>query len=774
MNTAKYIIGILLLSLVSANTAWGQNHDQPLTQGDQYLTQARQLIRAAEFEQAWIHLSWAGHYFEEHENIDGRIDTLIAIASYYANSGNGPQARQSLDEAITLAKQHQRLVLMATAIQQSAQYLAGAQLFDEAWQALDEARSIFTAQQLPEKLLELDAYASLMASRQGDHQKAADLAAAAISPLEQAGNQRMAMNAMTVLAYSQERLGRYQAALATYEELIPKAWELNDQLQLNSAYCTIAEVKRRLGMDTAAESDLRLAVSALQDSRRRLPRTPQERSQFVEQQILAFSRLAELLVDSYRSDEALDLIEQFRAQAFFDNLGLVEISQQHDIDPELRIREQQLLRELAGAYLAGTESPDTQPVDILEADIQNLRADYWQRHGINPDAAKQGVSVSQLQALIADDEAVISYWLLEDRILVWVITSGQLDFVNIPVSEADLNLAVTQYTAPLRWPWLARDHALNGREPEHIQVGQKLYRWLIDSLPATAAAASRWIIIPDGALNSLPWSALISHCSADMDNPQQIHAAYSACEFLIENHTLRYSTSLSALYQLRQRTQQQNETSTESALVMAPDFQAHGNLQLPALPAAAYEAEHMAKWFENTQRMDGRQASEASFKQQAGLYKTIHLATHGLMEDQYPLSSGVLLNPGQEDDGLLQAHEVLSLKLDARLVTLASCRSASGRVSRAEGLVGLSQAFLYAGADTVLASIWDLQDSHSASLMEPFYRLRYTGMSNDQALRHAQREMLNNTGMELLVTHPVATSFSHPRFWAGYRLIGAP
>ena len=133
-----------------------------------------------------------------------------------------------------------------------------------------------------------------------------------------------------------------------------------------------------------------------------------------------------------------------------------------------------------------------------------------------------------------------------------------------------------------------------------------------------------------------------------------------------------------------------------------------------------------------------------------------------------------MLAADEADDGLLQAHEVLSLKLDARLVTLASCRSAGGRISPAEGLIGLSQAFLYAGADAVLASLWDVQDERSAELIWPFYERRQAELSDDLALQAAIKQVLKQQGDMLWVTTNRPTALAHPRFWAGYRLMGAP
>lgn len=759
-----------------------------------HLQQARQLIRATDFEQAWQHLEIASETCleEDEDAIDSCIDSHIITADFYANSGGGEQIYQTLDKARALARQHQRPLAEAAILKQSSQFLAGDGDFSAAWAALEDARGLYRQHEQHDRLLELEAFASLLASRQGKHEQAARLAATAIAGLSAAGNERMTMNALSVLAYSQERLGRDQLAMATYQELIPKAWALNDQLQLNSAYCNLAQVKRRLGMSHLAEDDLRRTIEALDQARSRLPRTPQERSSFVEEQILAFSRLAELLVDNYRASEALDVLEQFRAQAFFDNLALVEVSHQADLPATIRQQEQNLLKALADARLTharlseqSKKSAEVAPVADLEARIQTLRAAYWRRHGL-PEEPLASFQIEHIQGLLEEDEALINYWQLPERVLAWVITAEGVDFTNIPVGAADIQHAMNEYLAPLKWPWLARDQALSGMEDRHIAQGRQLYRWLAASLPASASRKPRWIIVADAGMNLLPWSALISACDTSSPINGQtvagpIHQRYAQCHYLIEQYSLRYSSSLSAFQHLRQRAQEKKPASVEldsvhnlSVLSMAPTFGESAQPQLPALPAAEREARRVSQLFEHQTVLTGPAANESLFKQQAAEFGVLHLATHGLMQDAYPLSSGVLLAAHDQDDGLLQAHEVLSLKLNARLVTLAACRSASGRISRAEGLVGLSQAFLYAGADAVLANLLDLQDEDSSILVEAFYQKRQSGLADDIALQQAMLQVLNGHADRVLVTHGVATALAHPRFWAGYRLIGAP
>ncbi|MEM8930813.1 MAG: CHAT domain-containing protein, partial [Acidobacteriota bacterium] len=168
----------------------------------------------------------------------------------------------------------------------------------------------------------------------------------------------------------------------------------------------------------------------------------------------------------------------------------------------------------------------------------------------------------------------------------------------------------------------------------------------------------------------------------------------------------------------------------------------------------------------------GEAASESQLKRHASNYRHLHLATHGLVDDQFPLGSGVLLAGDRDNDGLLQVAEVLDLDLRAELVTLSACRSGRGRLGRGEGIVGLGQAFLYAGASSLVLSLWDVDDSSTPRLMERFYRHLTTGRSPAEALRDARRELVGETEERHMVFRRRPMSLAHPRFWSAFVVTG--
>jgi CHAT domain-containing protein len=159
----------------------------------------------------------------------------------------------------------------------------------------------------------------------------------------------------------------------------------------------------------------------------------------------------------------------------------------------------------------------------------------------------------------------------------------------------------------------------------------------------------------------------------------------------------------------------------------------------------------------------GSEATEERAKALGPEARLIHFACHGLLDERFPLNSALALSvpePGAEgrDNGLLQAWEIFeSVRLDADLVTLSACDTALGREMGGEGLVGLTRAFQYAGARSVLASLWSVADLSTARFMQSFYGHLRAGMTKDEALRAAQLEQVRD---------------SHPFHWAAFQLTG--
>jgi len=165
----------------------------------------------------------------------------------------------------------------------------------------------------------------------------------------------------------------------------------------------------------------------------------------------------------------------------------------------------------------------------------------------------------------------------------------------------------------------------------------------------------------------------------------------------------------------------------------------------------------------------GTGATESQFKKLAGGYTVVHLATHGVFNKSNPLLSGLELEADAQNDGLLQVHEVLGLRFQASLVTLSACETALGsgyfsETPAADEFVGMTRAFLAAGTTAVLATLWDVDDRASLTVMQQFYeRLqRSAGGSNaGGALADAQRQLR------------ASKTLGHPHYWAPFVMVGS-
>lgn len=158
--------------------------------------------------------------------------------------------------------------------------------------------------------------------------------------------------------------------------------------------------------------------------------------------------------------------------------------------------------------------------------------------------------------------------------------------------------------------------------------------------------------------------------------------------------------------------------------------------------------------------MIGRDATESAIKRVSAGFDIWHLATHAVLDAAVPERSAVVLGETSDDDGLLQAREIYRLPLRGSLVVLSSCRTADGQISGAEGLIGLSRAFLFAGSRTVIGARWDVPDAATASLVKSFYAQLERGADVDAAMAHAQRAMAGRA--------PYASS----RTWAAFVVSG--
>jgi CHAT domain-containing protein len=197
------------------------------------------------------------------------------------------------------------------------------------------------------------------------------------------------------------------------------------------------------------------------------------------------------------------------------------------------------------------------------------------------------------------------------------------------------------------------------------------------------------------------------------------------------------------------------------------------------LPATRLEVEAIASLYPERVRMWlGREATEERAKDLDPGATMVHFACHAFLDERFPLDSSLVMTPPVDDtateNGLLQAWEVFErIRIDADLVTLSSCDTGLGKEMAGEGLIGMTRAFQYAGARSVLASLWRVPDWTTADFMRRFYTYLKEGDTKDAALRRAQEDFLSGP---IRITaeggEEIEADASHPYYWAGFVLHG--
>lgn len=340
---------------------------------------------------------------------------------------------------------------------------------------------------------------------------------------------------------------------------------------------------------------------------------------------------------------------------------------------------------------------------------------------------------------------------------------------------------------------------------EHARQRQGLATWLYKKLLGPVAqrfeAADRVVILPDGPLHYLSFATLIRPLD-DVSRDWQYLAEWKPI------HTVRSATVYAELIGKRRST----ETGAAAAPSARPlawvgfgdpeypvkvagdgrapddpiatrlhDTEARGIWDgLRELPYTDREVQDIFQLFPEGQAkvFTEKDATEDEARRILQNTRIIHFATHGLADPDYPMDSFLALSLLDDEDlehnGLLQAWEIVDhLKLDADLVVLSACVTAFGPERGGEGLISLSRAFQIAGARSVLASLWAVNDISTSELMIRFYKHLRAGESKDRALQLAQQELI---GGPIEVTLEDGTvemrDFSAPYYWAAFQLIG--
>jgi CHAT domain-containing protein len=348
-------------------------------------------------------------------------------------------------------------------------------------------------------------------------------------------------------------------------------------------------------------------------------------------------------------------------------------------------------------------------------------------------------STADLQAQLKPNTAIVSYFMEESnsgsqRMYIFTITKKTFRIESRSIQQS-LARVLTGFSNSLYFS----DSSV------YRETGRLLDKWLRPTLPKSI---NQLVIIPDSQLSTLPFEALPWHRS---------FRGFADAAYWNDRYSVSYQFSSGLV-----ATSDRPDGKPRVYLCAPVNFEAAG---LNQLPATEQEVRAISELFESQNQVDlFTDASEARIKSgQLRDYQYLHFATHGVVDARQPALSRLFLQPDSNEDGFLYSGEIYNLELRAQLAVLSACQTGLGKIAKGEGVIGLSRALVYAGAQNLVVSFWSVADQSTMQLMRYFYEHL---QANPRA---SFRESLRVAKLKLRETR----AYRAPYYWAPFVLIGS-
>jgi CHAT domain-containing protein/Tfp pilus assembly protein PilF len=550
--------------------------------------------------------------------------------------------------------------------------------------------------------------------------------------------------------------GSRAAAIARETGSLETLWEANS---------VMGEAYQALHQPDRAREAFEEAITTVESLRGLVAGPELERQRFFENKLAPYHSMVSLLIARGDAVLALAYAERAKARVLLDVLssGRVNINKgMTDLEQE---DERKLRAELVSLNSQISAEGHPERLAELKALLRKRRLDYeaYQTtlYTAHPDLrTRRGQSPplkpEEASSLLPAKGAMLEYVVTEDKTYLFVLTrsnkSGAMDLkaLTITVGRGALASRVEHFREELAT-----------RDVGFRKSGLELYELLLRPAWALLQDKTSLVIVPDGMLWEMPFQAL---------QPATNH-------YLLEDYAISYAPSLSVLREMAKLRRKSSSESTDSRSLLAFGNPAllnetaaginlpRGTEKTTALPESEKEVKTLAQLYGASRGVAyvGAEAREETIKAQAGRYDVLHFATHGMLDSANPMYSHVILSQvrgGGNEDGLLEAWEVMNLELKAELVVLSACETARGRVGAGEGVIGLAWAWFVAGCPTSVVSLWKVDSASTTQLMLDFHRNFKSRLSKAEALRQAELRLLRSK------------QYSHPFHWAGFVVIG--
>lgn len=480
--------------------------------------------------------------------------------------------------------------------------------------------------------------------------------------------------------------------------------------------------------------------------------------------------------------EAYRLVELAKARSLADELNEASQGIDRQLPENERLVRLQHLEKIDSLYTelemvrGNQKSLLQQQIRTAELDYQayenELRSDHPEYENLQPPAP---VSLDKAQQMVGPNTATLEYAVKDDQLLAFFITRDDVQVHRKTLEAAadtshidsELSEQVQQFN----------DAILSNADRSELDFySDWLYDILLEPFAEQLKEMERLLIVPDGPLAYLPFEAL----SVDGN-------------YLIEHHRIKYMPSITSLTLLREK---KNDQPQDLLAVAGSEFsgdslpESRRQKSMATLPSTLMEVDSIATHFNNVTKFKDDEINETNLKEHLNdQYRYIHLATHGIINENNPHQSGLVLKTDGElqatskEDGLLKSSEIYRQNLNADMVVLSACNTGLGKNVGGEGMLGLQRSFFYAGASSVVVSLWSVYDRSSAYMMNEFYKAmlesdtsqegwpdafwRWIGW--DDSIPFGEKATAMREAKLDMIEHPL---FNHPVYWAPFILVG--
>jgi CHAT domain-containing protein/tetratricopeptide (TPR) repeat protein len=556
----------------------------------------------------------------------------------------------------------------------------------------------------------------------------------------------------------------FDIAKSHYESCLALSNKINDPDLRIDAYSALAGLFGKNNLSEAADSYFNSAINQIENVSRPLFGSSEVQITYFSSRRDIYSSYAEFLLKQGKFEQAFTVIDKSRSRNLMQNLTNLKLRSLIKDEVTLnRIYEYDWMIH-SGLYNQSQTDSITLQYNLLKKNLiigNKDLSDYLEN--------KTGISIPEIQKKLNNGENILSVFTSVNNTHLFLINKKEFKTFETDLSKSELNKLISSIS-----PYYSREGnssvAFYNQDlfSFNAAASHALYNKLLKEALKGIPKQEKVIIIPSSELTALPFDFLVS----DFDSSSSSYS-YKDKHFILYDFDFSYSTSASAF--IEEKTIN-IANSNKSLIVGDPSIDTHlqgfaerrsllednpgiqRSITLLPLKYSKEEVSEIGSIVNADKILTDKNATETNFKKNAESRSIIHLSTHSFLVNKQPvIFFSNIYDP--DNDGFLEAGEIVQLKLNSDLVVLSSCNSGLGRIDESEGIIGMAKAFFEAGARSIIVSLWEVNDKYTSKLMTSFYRKLNDGMDKSEALRQAKIEFIKEYS-------------PNPYYWGAFVLSG--